>query len=141
MHLPTCAVCVAVTPYLRCEHCRPGARPMNTATVSLHMLVVGGPNVADALVPCGPSLGKMFGRDHTTVEAPTSFVDLCQGAPARSTKLSISIECTTTFVPRCFKHFRAWFDVVTCLCNLGDAGMLGCCARLHVWATCIPCCL
>ena len=35
MHLPTCAVCVAVTPYVRSEHCRPGARPMNTATVSL----------------------------------------------------------------------------------------------------------
>ena len=35
MHLPTCAVCVAVTPHVRCEHSRPGARPMNTATVSL----------------------------------------------------------------------------------------------------------
>ena len=35
MHLPTCAVCVAVTPHVRCEDCRRGARPMNTATVYL----------------------------------------------------------------------------------------------------------
>ena len=72
---------------------------MNTATVSL-LLVVGGPNVADAWVPGGPSLEKTLGTDSQTVEAPTSFVDLGQvrQRDRRNTSghCSMSTECTTT---------------------------------------------
>ena len=94
--------------------------------------------MADAWVPCGPSLEKMFGRDSQTVEAPTSIVDLGPGAPARSTKhirplLNVygvhdnMICCGNR--PALF-HAFAWFDVASCLCNLGDAGMLCQTARL-----------
>ena len=120
---------MAVTPHVRCEDCRPGAHPMNTATVSL--------SAGRGRSKCGRRLGswwtvpeKTLGTDSQIVEAPTSFVDLGPGASARSTKhirplLNVHgvhdnmIRCGNRPVRRCFVSVQ-----------FGDAGMLCQTARL-----------
>ena len=79
MPLPTCAVCVAVTPHVRCEDRRPGARPMNTATVSLP--------AGRGISKCGRRLGFLWTFPGENVwqsfsnRRGTSIVDLGPGRP------------------------------------------------------------
>ena len=73
------------------EHSIPGARPMNTATVSLH--------AGRGRFKCGRRSGSLWtvpgerclAEILKTIEAPISFVDWGKGAPATSTKHMCSI--------------------------------------------------
>ena len=145
MHLPTCGVCVAVTPHVRCEDCRRGARPMNTATVYLLAGRVRSKcarRLGSLWTVPGENVGQRFsnrrGTDQLRRLGPrcVSEIDETHQATAQC-PWSARQHDSLWDRPAMFQAF-AWFDVASCLCNLR---MLGCCARLHVWAPRSPRCL
>ena len=138
MHLPTCAVCVAVTLHVRCEHSRPGACPMNTATVSLHAgrgRSKCGQHLSSLWIVSGENDWQRFenrrGTDQHRRLGPrgASEIDETHQATAQFPLSASQHDSLWESSPRCFKHSPD--STLLRVCAIWE--MLGCCARLHVW--------